>query len=45
MALMEPISVRSSSTIRVMVVRHTSAATTKKITGNILAKFAIRWAF
>ena len=33
---------RCSSTMRVIVVRHTSAATRKKMIGSTLARFAIR---
>ena len=42
MAFSDPIWVRCSSTMRVMVVRQASAATRKKITGNTLARLLTR---
>ena len=44
-ALSVPISMRCSSTMRVMVVRLTSAATMKKITGNTSPTAAMRSVF
>ena len=42
MAFFPPISMRCSSTMRCMVVRHTRAATRKKIRGKTLARFPMR---
>ena len=42
MAFSPPMVVRCSSTMRVMVVRLTKAATRKKIKGNTAARLAIR---
>ena len=42
MAFSAPISVRCSSTIRVMVVRQANAATRKKITGKMVARLLTR---